>query len=418
IAYGHAARSEKGADQTFGTGDVRGVIASESSNNAKEGGALIPTIAFGVPGSASMALLLGAFLIHDIVPGPDLLTKRLDLTYSFVWSIAIANILGAGICFLFANQMAKLALVRISILGPIILAVVYVGVFQSSNSWGDLVALIIFGLLGWVMKRMGWPRPPMILGFVLGALIERYMFISIMRYEFAWLKFPIVIVLLALTLLGIVKPIFRNYREGKRKTRASVRLTLKPEAPAVETLFTIAVIGLFIVCLAISSRWEFGGKLVPQVVGWGGLVFAGAHFLGRFLKFETSASVSNGRTRGTDKGDSKAGKKKEQHFDTSETFEGLTTGTMLTRAGVFFGWCLFYLVATALVGLLPAMLLFLIGYIRFDGRETWKTTLAVSLPTCIIAYVLFHHFLKVVWPQSLIGNLFPFLRSIEFLKIF
>ena len=417
IAYGHAARSEKGADETFGKGDVRGVIASESSNNAKEGGALIPTIAFGVPGSASMALLLGAFIIHDIVPGPELLTTRLDVTYTLVWSIAIANVLGAGICFLFANQMAKLALVRISILGPIILAVVYVGVFQASNSWGDLLALMIFGLLGWVMKRMRWPRPPMILGFVLGGLIERYMFISIMRYQFEWLKFPIVIALLALTLFGLVRPIIRDYREGKRKTRTSIKVNIRPGAPLPETLFTIAIILLFIICLIISSSWEFGGKLVPQVVGWGGLIFAGAHLLGRFLKFENTATVSGGKALESTDHDPETDGKKSLHFDTSSDFEGLTKKTIQWRAGIFFGWCLLYLVATALIGLLPAMLIFLIGYIRLDGRESWKVTLSVSLPTWILSYVLFHYFLRVAWPQSLLGDLLPFLRGIRLLNI-
>ena len=96
VAYGHAARTEKGAAETFGTGDVRGVIASESSNNAKEGGVLIPTVAFGVPGSASMTLILGAFLIHGMVPGPDMLTTKLDVTFTLVWSVALANVLGAG----------------------------------------------------------------------------------------------------------------------------------------------------------------------------------------------------------------------------------------------------------------------------------------------------------------------------------
>ena len=109
IAYGHAARTEKDAHLHFGKGDVRGVIASESSNNAKEGGALVPTIAFGVPGSASMALILGAFLIHGLVPGPEMVTKKLDVTYTMVWSVAVANIIGAGICFTFADQLAKLA---------------------------------------------------------------------------------------------------------------------------------------------------------------------------------------------------------------------------------------------------------------------------------------------------------------------
>ncbi|CAN0554228.1 unnamed protein product, partial [Laminaria digitata] len=187
IAYGHAARTEKGAPQTFGKGDVRGVIASESSNNAKEGGALVPTIAFGVPGSASMALIVGAFLIHGLVPGPEMLTTRLDVTYTLVWSVAIANVLGAGICFAFANQLAKVALIRIGVLAPVVLAITYIGAFQGSRQWGDIYALLLFGVVGWIMKRLRWPRPPLILGFVLGGLVERYMFISVERYGADWL---------------------------------------------------------------------------------------------------------------------------------------------------------------------------------------------------------------------------------------
>jgi len=133
IAYGHAARTERGASETFGKGDVRGVIASEASNNAREGGALVPTVAFGVPGSASQALILGAFLIHGIVPGPEMLTKHLDVTYTLVWSLAIANIFGAGICFFFANQLAKLALVRASILVPMVIGMTYIGAFEGRS---------------------------------------------------------------------------------------------------------------------------------------------------------------------------------------------------------------------------------------------------------------------------------------------
>ena len=97
IAYGHASR-RPGDGPKFGQGNVRGVIAPESANNAKEGGSLIPTIAFGVPGSASMSVLLGAFVIQGLVPGPDMLGKNASVTISMVFSIAIANILGAAIC--------------------------------------------------------------------------------------------------------------------------------------------------------------------------------------------------------------------------------------------------------------------------------------------------------------------------------
>ncbi|MGB5081045.1 MAG: tripartite tricarboxylate transporter permease, partial [Burkholderiales bacterium] len=192
IAYGHALRTEKGAMETFGKGDIRGVIAPEGSNNAKEGGALVPTIAFGVPGSASMAILLGVFLIHGLQPGPEMLTKHLDVTYSMVWSVALANILGAGICFAFSNQFAKIALIRSPVILPLIISVLMIGAFQGSRNWGDLIALIVFGVLGWAMKRLGWPRPPLILGFVLGATVERYLFISHSRYGWEWLGHPIV----------------------------------------------------------------------------------------------------------------------------------------------------------------------------------------------------------------------------------
>ena len=175
---------------------MRGVIASESSNNAKEGGALVPTVAFGVPGSATMAILLGAFLIHGLVPGPDMLHKNLDITYAMVWSVALANILGAGLCYAFSPQFARLATLRYTLILPAVLSIVYIGAFEASRNWGDLFALLLFGLLGWVMKQFKWPRPPLVLGLVLGDSIERYMFISIERYGFTWLWRPVVAVLL------------------------------------------------------------------------------------------------------------------------------------------------------------------------------------------------------------------------------
>ncbi len=195
FAYAHAIQSEKGASETFGKGDVRGVIAPESANNAKEGGALIPTIAFGVPGSASMALLLGAMTIQGLTPGPDMLTKHLDITYTMIWSVALANILGSGLCLLFTNQLAKIANARIQLLTPIIIVVVFLAAFQATRHYGDLFSLMFFTFLGWFMKRFSWPRPPLILGLVLSGIIENYLFISISRYGATWMGRPIVIII-------------------------------------------------------------------------------------------------------------------------------------------------------------------------------------------------------------------------------
>src|SRR5579864_7264536 len=132
IAYGYAQRTEKNPE-TFGTGDVCGVIAPEASNNAKEGGHLVPTIAFGVPAGASMAILLGAFLMHGLTPGPDMLTKHLDLTYMIVWSLTLAHVIGAIICLGCSRWLAQISRIRPEILLPVIIALVFVAAFEGEH---------------------------------------------------------------------------------------------------------------------------------------------------------------------------------------------------------------------------------------------------------------------------------------------
>src|SRR5262249_34197562 len=128
IAYGHAVRTEKNTEN-FGKGDVRGVIAAIASDNSKEGGHLVPTIAFGVPAGASMALLLSAFLIHGLVPGPEMLTKHLDVTYSIIWTLTLSHVMGAVICIAASGLFARLAMVRAALLVPLVLMVIFLGAF-------------------------------------------------------------------------------------------------------------------------------------------------------------------------------------------------------------------------------------------------------------------------------------------------
>ena len=150
-----------------------------------------------------MALLIGAFQIHGLQPGPAMLTKHLDITYAIVWSTAIANVMATAIALGFTNQLAKLCSVRINILAPLVTIVVFLAAYQATASIYDLVTVLLFGLLGWTMKRCGWPRPPLLLGFLLGGLIERYLFISIQAYGVSFLLRPIVIVILIITMLTL-----------------------------------------------------------------------------------------------------------------------------------------------------------------------------------------------------------------------
>src|SRR3989337_2702608 len=196
VAYAYAVQSSPDKER-FGKGAVEGVLGPGAANNSKEGGSLIPTLAFGVPGSVSMAILLGAFIIQGIVPGPDLLNpaKHLTLTFSFVWIIVLSNIITVAICFLFLSQLAKITNVRGTLLIPFLLLLVYLGAFTVKNSFGDLILLLLFGALGWVMVQFDWQRPPLLLGLVLGTIAERNLWISIRAYGVSWLLHPGVLII-------------------------------------------------------------------------------------------------------------------------------------------------------------------------------------------------------------------------------
>ena len=414
ISYGHAMRTEKGAAESFGKGDVRGVIASESSNNAKEGGALVSTIAFGVPATAAMALLLGAFLIHGLSPGPDMLTSRLDITYTLVWTVAVANVLGCAICLVFARQFAAIARIRPGILAPVVLSITFIGAFQATRQWGDLVALLGFGVLGWLMKRVDWPRPPLLLGLVLGGLLERYMFISFQRYGADWLARPIVIGVFLVTAYSLLKPIVSELLRRRKIEKSRVTLGLRSDRFNAATGFNAAVILFFVAAIIGSWSWDFGAKLVPQVVGWTGLLLAGWQLT--WTVFVTAQAEVPGAARekaasGTPAGVPEAPAAGTRTFDSKSDFSDLPPGEARRRAVRYFGWCFLILVAALFIGLLPAMLVFLIGYLRLDGREGWGTTLAVALGTWAISYGLFHLLLRVPWPTAWLGDLLPVLRS-------
>src|SRR5687767_12241338 len=212
MAYAHAVQSAKDSKdrEGFGKGDVRGVLGPGAANNSKEGGDLVPTIAFGVPGSGAMAILLGAFMIMGLVPGPDMLSKHLAVTYSMVWTLVIANIITVVLSLLVLNQLAKVTYIRGGVIIPFVLLLVFVGSYTANGQLSDLVVTFCFGVLGYLMVIWGWPRPPLVLGLVLGKLVETYLFISVARYGFAWLAHPLVLVLIVLMVAVIVYPFVRE----------------------------------------------------------------------------------------------------------------------------------------------------------------------------------------------------------------
>jgi TctA family transporter len=403
VAYGSAARMLKGASETFGKGDVRGVIAAEAANNAREGGALVPTLAFGVPSSPSMALLLSAFIAHGIAPGPKLLTSQLDITYTIVWSLALANVVGAGICFLTANHLARLATIRAGILTPCVFAICFIGAYQGSRSFGDLVVLIAFGLIGWIMKQYGWARAPLILGYILGKLIEKYLFISVGRYQFAWLDRPAVIAILALAALVLARPavtaIYRALRPATAKVSAPGAVTARPKTSQIESIirpaiWVIATFG-FAAAFASTMQWRLAARLMPQTAAAIGLVVvacAGAMMLAARLQGKPIPLM-------------------QSSHELLNAFEGLTARDIYRRFGVQTLWLLGLLAGVLLIGMLPAMGLYMFLHMTTQGRTRIASALIITVALLTGMYLLLGKLLHVPWPPSLLGDAFPWLRS-------
>ena len=151
-----------------------------------------------------MAILLGAFLIAGLQPGPDMLTKHLDVTFSLVWTIVIANIITVLAALPLLKYLAMITAVRSSLLTPLILFLAFLGAFTSNGNVGDLLNMLFFGALGYVMVVYQWPRPPLILGLVLGRISENYFATSVERYGATWLLRPGVLILFSLAAANVL----------------------------------------------------------------------------------------------------------------------------------------------------------------------------------------------------------------------
>jgi putative tricarboxylic transport membrane protein len=202
ISYAHTVQTSKDRSQ-FGKGDVRGVIGPESANNAKDGADLIPTLFFGIPGSGTMALFLGGLVVIGITPGRNMVTSHVDLVYLIIWSLAIANVLATVISMALARPIARLTAIRFVLIAPFIIVMVFMSAYQAKLDWGDIVALLVVGVVGVYMRRFGWSRAALLIGLVLSQRLEASLYRTVQIYGFDIFLRPIAIGILVLALLSI-----------------------------------------------------------------------------------------------------------------------------------------------------------------------------------------------------------------------
>ncbi|MEM9045187.1 MAG: tripartite tricarboxylate transporter permease [Pseudomonadota bacterium] len=356
IAYGHTVQFAKDKSK-FGSGDIRGVIGPESSNNAKEGGGLVPTLLFGIPGSGSMAVFIGGMILLGYEAGPQMITNDLGITYTIVWSLALANVLGAGLCIALSGGIAKLTTIRFTLLAPFLFMLIAFAAFQSRQSLGDLVALVAIGLLGIFMRRFDWSRPAFLIGFVLSSQAETYTYQvarfadlklrkgvgEMMEYIFS----PIVIVLLIITVVSV----WLGARQAKQILPEGAGGSGGKTAPLLFTVFLTGFLALaFVDAITIDA---FNDKIFPAIVSGIGFLASAFILLRMVTAGEGDAVFADREASGED----------------AEAPHGLW-GTL--------AWFVGLLGLTALVGFVLALVIFFITFLRIRGQVAWTQTLALA----------------------------------------
>lgn len=393
IAYGYAQRTEKNPE-TFGTGDVRGVIAPESSNNAKEGGHLVPTIAFGVPAGASMAILLGAFLMHGLTPGPEMLSKHLDVTYTIVWSLTLAHVIGAAICLAGSRWLAMVSRVRPEILLPIVVSLVFIAAYEGSHDWGDLYSLFFFGGVGWFMKRLGWPRPPLVLGLVIGGIFERYLYISTELYGWGWLVRPGVLLIMLGVAWALYRPLAQIAVSLIQEFRHIGRHRVRFGASAA---FSSLIVVVVITAILSTFEWPQSARLVPLTACFLALTAALLNLVNELFGPQQKIVAQGGIDGGV------------QVQGSSEPT--LPAPLVRRRSASFFAWMAVLMGLVALIGFVPAVFVFILVYMAWGFGESWLHAAIYAAGTTLVCWLVFDQALIVHWPESVLGDLLPGLRA-------
>ena len=381
FAYAHAVQTEKNPEK-FGKGDVRGVIAPESANNAKEGGALIPTIAFGIPGSTSLALILIAFISVGITPGSAMLTDQLPYTMAMIFVLVIANIFAAGLAIGAAGQFAKLSLMPFYIFVPMTLVLCVSAAYAAHFVWWDILTFLVFSVLGYVMKVLDWPRPPLLVAVVLGGQLETYLWLSNARYGWEWLTGPGVIAILILIILTLLMPFIRSMRQ-KKSAPASVDgdVVLSKTDRLWDIGFLIFVGCLLTAAAYVSTDWVLRGALVIYFLAGLGVPLGILQILLHW-RWITSFHAKN-----------------DKPVITESSKEGVV------RSLQAFAWLFALAAGVWFVGFHIAAGAFVVLFIRhYKGK--WIEALVIFALSEIFVVAVFDILLNVFWPTPALFELF------------
>ncbi|MEX0732251.1 MAG: tripartite tricarboxylate transporter permease [Aquisalimonadaceae bacterium] len=282
VAYGHAMRSTKDKSR-FGKGEIRGIASAEGANNATIISDLVPTMLFSVPGGPAAAIFLGALFSFGFYPGPRMVSENPDLMYMIVWSVALASVLGALICFAITPYIARLTNIRFALIAAPLMLIMLTGAYQGTQTFGDILMLLILGVVGWLMKNAGWPRAPVLVGFVLATPMEQYFWLTVQLHGWSWLIRPGVLIIGSLIVLPQLLMLLRKLRNRLQSTSSAQAAAAgtatagggsdeKPHDSLIGlVLATVMVVAFGYACYEMLG-FRTGARLMPSLAIYPGLL--------------------------------------------------------------------------------------------------------------------------------------------------
>jgi putative tricarboxylic transport membrane protein len=424
LAYSHAKQSSK-TPERFGKGAIEGVISAESANDAKEGGSLLPTVAFGIPGTVGMAILLGALIMQGIPAGPTLMVEHIDLVYVLVVGMVVSKFVAPVVVFLVSQHAAKLTALRPGLFTPLIAVAALVGSYTIGLNILDVVVALVFGYIGYAMRRYGFSRVALIIALVLGDLVERsyYQMVATFGSPAPIVTRPISGFLAVVAVLVLAWAAVQAFRRARATDRASMEggdeeelahasrqpgrllfdvlllafsltlvvfaLDITNEAATMPLLIGTLVVGAMTVQLFLDALPSTGPRIRAFIRStFGRRPPPGADVrLPEEVAVGTAAGKGHGATAVL--GDARTATHAAEEEEALEEQREYSDRGVLLRQLAFSLWAIGFVALGGLLGFLVAIPIALMVFLRFLARETWLRSAAVTAGAWAFLYGLF-----------------------------
>ncbi|MDW7738751.1 MAG: tripartite tricarboxylate transporter permease [Bacillota bacterium] len=429
ISYTVAMQNSKHAEE-YGKGSIEALIASETANDAKDGPAILPTVAFGIPGSPDTAILLAALILHGLTPGPLLLRDDLPIVMMLVLGIFFSQIFTSSFGLFSANLLARITMIRVQLLAPFVLILCIAGAFAYRQYIWDILLAVLLGVVGYLFKRYDFRVITILIGYMLGSMAERYFHTSLRLAQGSYTVFvsnPISVVLIVLILTMLLYPVIKGWlqyrrEKGNKAQEDGLQIAEKTTQSAVESapvaagdeieklkpwksgefIFTVAIAVFVLMILIFSFQYGERARLMPIIVSSGTLILLLGLLVGHF-----SPELMKRMEVGLDEMLGGSSKKKCEVEEEVQTAAGSVLRIIFWIVGM--GAAIF------LFGLPVSIPLFLLAYLILEGKIVWWKALLIAALGAAIFFVALNFLGVRLWlgaipsliPDILGGSIIP-----------